>query len=266
MAGLFQVLWGQPDGSFAKAAVLNGTDDQPLIIPAGSNSITENICTRPMAVDWDADGDLDLVVGNFAGGFYVFTGQGKGAFLPKPKQLMTSDGPLKIQGVHSDPFPIDWDHDGDIDLLSGSSNGGVQWAENVAGKGETPSFEQFRDLIKPGQTVQYGKPLDEDDLVGPTTSTRIWVDDVNGDGKWDILVGDSLTLVSRPAGLSEEESAAQLAEWQKRLDAASKEYRAVIRDADKRKAAQARLQKVYEERSRFMMQARTGFVWLYLQK
>jgi len=74
MAGLFQVLWGQPVGGFKQSAVLNGTDRKPLIIPIlGGTDQTENICTRPVAVDWDGDGDLDLVVGNFAGSFYVFT-------------------------------------------------------------------------------------------------------------------------------------------------------------------------------------------------
>ena len=33
MAGLFQVLWGQADGTFKKAETLNGSDGQPLIIP-----------------------------------------------------------------------------------------------------------------------------------------------------------------------------------------------------------------------------------------
>jgi hypothetical protein len=71
-------------------------------------------------VDWDGDGNLDLVVGNFAGSFYVFSGEGKGKFQPKPKMIMTGESPLKVPGVHSDPFVIDWDNDGDLDLLSGS--------------------------------------------------------------------------------------------------------------------------------------------------
>ena len=66
MAGLFQVLYGKADGTFRKAEVLKGTDGQPLIIPANDNDqLTEKICTRPFAVDWDGDGHLDLVVGNF---------------------------------------------------------------------------------------------------------------------------------------------------------------------------------------------------------
>jgi hypothetical protein len=266
MAGLFQILWGQPDGSFNQAAELEGTDDEPLIIPADDESIIENICTRPMAVDWDADGDLDLVVGNFAGSFYVFSGDGHGQFLPEPKQIMTDNGPLKIKGVHSDPFPIDWDNDGDIDLVSGSSNGGVQWAENLAGGGKTPVFESFRDLIEPGPQVQNGEPLDDAELTGPTGSTRIWVDDVNSDGKLDVLIGDSVTLVARTDGLSKDEFERKKEDWQKQMNEASEESIAAAGDEDKLREARSRMQELYDQRSEFIIEDRTGFVWLYLQK
>ena len=85
MAGLFQVLHGKPDGTFGRAEVLKGTDGKPLIIRnPDRQEMTENICTRPFAVDWDGDGQLDLVVGNFSGTFYWFKGQGNGKFPPKP--------------------------------------------------------------------------------------------------------------------------------------------------------------------------------------
>src|SRR5437899_617107 len=121
-------MYGKADGTFRKAEVLKGVDGQPLILPAG-----ENICTRPFAVDWDGDGHLDLVVGNVAGTFYWFKGQGKGKFLPKPEQIKAGGRPLKIDGKHSDPFVIDFDGDGSLDLVSGSGDGGVYWARNKAG-------------------------------------------------------------------------------------------------------------------------------------
>jgi VCBS repeat protein len=230
MAGLFQVLYGNADGTFRKAEVLKGTDGQPLIIPIqGREQQTENICTRPFAVDWDADGHLDLVLGNFSGTFYWFKGEGKGKFQPKPQALKAGERPLRIEGAHSDPFAVDWDGDGDLDLLSGSSSGGVQWAENRAGKGKPPELRPFQWLIKSGRSIEHGQPLSEEQLTGPTTSTRVWVDDVNGDGKLDLLVGDSVTLIAPATDL-------------------------IAEGSRKKPAAEVK------------QQDRTGFVWLYLQK
>jgi hypothetical protein len=247
MEGLFQVLYGKADGTFRKAEVLKGTDDKPLIIP--TEDPREKICTRPFAVDWDCDGRLDLVVGNLAGSFYWLQGQGKGKFRPKSEAIKTGKEPLRIQG-HGDPFAIDWDGDGDIDLLSGSDQGGVQWAENTAGKGKPPELRPFQWLIKPGRLIEWMQPLSEEELTGPTTATRIWVADVNGDGKLDVLVGDWVVLIAPAKGVSAEEFKKRRATWQKALDAASnKEFN-----------------KIYSQRTEFMKEDRTGFVWLYLQK
>jgi len=268
MAGLFQVLRGNKDGTFQKAEVLKGTDGEPLIIPAkGEEKLTEKICTRPFAVDFDGDGQVDLVVGNFSGTFYWFKGEGKGKFLPKPEQIMTNDGaPLKIPGAHSDPFVIDWNGDGAVDILSGSSNGGVWIAENIAGKGKMPAFKQFRELIKPGTRIEYGQPLSENELTGPTHATRIWVADVNGDGKLDLIVGDSVTLVTPGKGLSKEEFQKKFAKWQEDFKAAQAALSKSSGDAKTQKAAMDEYRKVFDSRSQFMKEEMTGFVWLYTQK
>ncbi len=267
MAGLFQVLYGKADGTFRRAEVLKGTDGEPLIIPLkGGEPMTEKICTRPFAVDWDGDGPLDLVVGNFSGTFYWFKGQGQGKFPPKPELIKAGDSPLKVAGAHSDPFVIDWDGDGDFDLLSGSGNGGVQWAENRAGKGIAPELSPFRPLIPPGPPIESGQRLGEDDLTGPTRATRVWVDDVNSDGKLDLLVGDSVTLISPVEGLGAEEFKKKYADWQDAFKAASSAFGSAAGDAKAQAKANEEYSKVYSRRAEFMHEDMTGFVWLYLQK
>ena len=269
MAGLFQVLWGEKGGVFKPAETLCGTDGEPLIIPVeGKEQITKNICTRPIAVDWNGDGHLDLVVGNFEGTFHLFTGEGRGKFQPKSEPIKAGNQPLNLKGHHSDPFVVDWDGDGDLDLLSGSTDGGVQWAENVGSKGSTPQLKPFTWLIPPVGQVTYGGSLAEKDLKGPTTATRIWVDDVNGDGKLDILVGDNILVSSRKDGLTQEEYETQKTRWdeeQVRLLAQLNGLPADASAAERNKANLA-FQQHQQKRAKFVNEARTGFVWLYVQK
>jgi hypothetical protein len=272
MAGLFQVLWGKPGGKFKEAVELKGTDGQPLIIPvkgkAGEgDDWIKNICTRPFAIDWNADGHLDLVVGNFLGTFYVFKGEGKGRFAPLPEEIKSHDKSLTLKkGHHSDPFVIDWDGDGDLDLLSGSSEGGVQWAENRAGPGKLPQLEDFQILIEPGPQNEWGDILRESDVKGPLTCTRIWIDDFNGDGKLDVFVGDLVNLVSPADNLTEKQFKEKFAAWSKALEEVSAIKNTETKDEKKRREAAERAQKLYNERSEFMKDDSTGFVWLYLQK
>ncbi len=202
MVGLFHVLRGQEDGSFAAAEALTGTDGELLMVhhelTDRAQQLTENICTRPFAVDWDGDADLDLVVGNFKGTFFVFSGEGAGSFLPRPTALTSADGAvMRTAGAHSDPFVVDWDGDGDLDLLATSHTGEIQWAENQALDGADDA-----DLGKaiPAQLAAFQTLIAPTPAAGPAGSTRIHVEDVNGDGKLDVLVGDTVTIDGTSTG------------------------------------------------------------------
>ncbi|MBX3472907.1 MAG: VCBS repeat-containing protein [Planctomycetes bacterium] len=196
MVGSYWVLYGDKEGKFAKPVELMGTDGKLLQVVhdlkgSAGDRLTQNICSRPFAVDWNGNGHLDIVAGNFEGSFFVFTGEGKGKFAPKAAQLMDTEGKaLKISGVHSDPFIIDWDNDGDLDLLTGSSDGNIYWAENVRSRDEkvtgadrTPELTALKLLIK--------APAASKDARAPSYGLRIWAADITGDGKLDILVGDT---------------------------------------------------------------------------
>jgi hypothetical protein len=287
MAGLFQVLYGDKDGTFKKAEAVQGVDGEPLIIPTkNDDQITDCICTRPFAVDWDGDGNLDIVTGNFAGTFYWFKGEGKGKFDPKPEVILAGKSPLRNKGAHSDPFIVDWDADGDLDIVSGTASGGVYWAENAAGKGKLPEMKDFKQLIAASKHEESVSIVREKDLKGPGHDTRVWVADVNGDGKLDVLVGDRVTLVEPAEGVSEDEMKAKLKDWEKDFEKAMKALAEAQQNAEKKNddkkdkdekkkdekeedplaKATKEYHRVYELRNKFMKEEMTGYVWLYLRK
>src|SRR5262249_977059 len=126
----------------------------------------------------------------------------------------------------------------------------------------------FQPLIKPpapDATRGASRVLRESDVKGPTYATRVWVADINGDGKLDLIVGDSVTLVSPANGLSDAEMQKKNAEWEQAFQKVRPALNAA-RDDDARKKANEEYQKVYRKRSEFMRQEMTGFVWVYLQK
>ncbi|MFK7959560.1 MAG: FG-GAP repeat domain-containing protein [Phycisphaerales bacterium] len=294
MAGLFQVLAGKPGGGFSAATPLNGDDGQPLVIGSSTQKPVGQICTRPFAVDLDADGLLDIVAGNFGGEFHMFRGTGPGTFAARSTMLVAAkadanngrarrgpsfDGPTAKKAslavpMHSDPFLIDWDGDGDHDMLSGTARGGVMIAMNT-GTPQAPSFAAFRDLVA-APAKAHAMPTDditlgESHLTGPAGSTRVWSADVDDDGDLDLLVGDTQVVYHAGEGVTVAQAKAAMATF-----SAAQQKLFVAQPMPKGDDAgsmatyereMAEWQKKYEaliaERDKTVREERTGFVWMY---
>lgn len=110
-----------------------GTNDAPLYkkfeyLSAGNEhaSIPSTCCISfsPYFVDYDADGDLDILSGSYTGEVYFFERLESGGFA-QGKFLTVADGsPLKCS-ISIAPEAIDMDGDGDLDLVIGSRTSGV---------------------------------------------------------------------------------------------------------------------------------------------
>lgn len=90
----------------------------------------------PVAIDWDRDEDVDLICGDEDGrvAFIENTGKFRDG-LPqfhKPKYFQQEPGFVKC-GALATPVSVDWDEDGDEDLVCGNSAGYIEFIENLDG-------------------------------------------------------------------------------------------------------------------------------------
>jgi hypothetical protein len=197
----------------------------------------------PCLCDWDADGDLDLLVGEIGGTIYLIPNEGtpKAYAYGKPRLLEIDAGTatvsltdrlraavqggspnaLRVQG-DAGPFAADWDGDGKLDLLCGSGDGGVKWFRNI-GTPTAPRLAAGVDLV-PAQRNDPSKPATEPQ---PGTRSKVCAADWNGDGKLDLLVGDFAMLQPPKPELTPEREK-ENAEKTAKAEELMKEYQKVI--------------------------------------
>ena len=205
------------------------------------------------AADLDGDEKLDIVSGNYSGLFVLFRGEGHGRFESEATWLW-GDGEVRKKEQmqvteHGDPFLVDWDADGDLDLLSGSGQGGAFLFPNVGSRTD-PHFGKRVQLLEPPGYRETNE-LGDAHLTGPSTGTRLWVEDLNGDGKLDLSVGDNVTLYHAAEGVSDKTAKEKLAAW-----------RTAVKALDQKDFA-AQYERLERERDAFVREDRTGFVWVY---
>ncbi|QEC54118.1 FG-GAP repeat domain-containing protein [Anseongella ginsenosidimutans] len=147
----------------------------------------------PVAVDWDKDGHIDLVVGDEDGRVALLrnTGQVKGSMpvWESPLYFQQKAGNLKF-GALATPFSTDWDNDGDEDLVAGNSAGYIAFIENLDG-GNPPRWAKPR-LLKAAGSVIRIQAGTNGSIQGPAEAkwgyTTLSVADWDGDGLKDLLV------------------------------------------------------------------------------
>lgn len=147
-----------PSYALEDANIIKGIDVKSYAIPALG--------------DLDGDGDLDLLIGRGDGRLSHFENTGN---TTSPAMDWTSDFYKSIDvGLSAAPFLIDWDNDGDLDLLIGNEAGRIEYWRN---DGSPNSFV-------PVQAASQLGGIQVDILAVPCPI------DWDGDGLTDLLVGE----------------------------------------------------------------------------
>jgi hypothetical protein len=149
----------------------------------------------PAAIDWDGDGDVDLLVGDEDGRVALVEHTGKIAdgtpvFLP-PRYFQQEADRVKC-GALATPVGVDWDGDGDEDIVSGNTAGYIQFYENLGtGQGNLPKWAAPRRLEADGKTIRIEAGRNGS-IQGPCEAkwgyTTLSVADWNHDGLLDLVV------------------------------------------------------------------------------
>lgn len=143
--------------------------------------------------DWNRDGNPDIFVGKEDGRVVLMLGTGNfndgiPEFTP-PRYLQQEAENVKV-GALTTPFSVDWDGDGDEDIIAGDTAGYINFVENLGG-GATPKW------AKPVYLTAHGEPIriqagPNGSIQGPAEAkwgyTVLNVADWDHDGLNDIIV------------------------------------------------------------------------------
>ena len=163
----------------------NPTYEEPQQLMIGEDPIDVFGMPSPNFADFDGDGDLDLLCGEFTDGFTWFHNIGtrtKPLYAPGRK-LLRNGQPLTMHLCMIVVSAPDWDKDGDIDLIVGQEDGRVALLEHTgktdAKNGNMPIFAEPRFFQQEADDLQFGV------LITPVGF------DWDGDGDEDIVAGNS---------------------------------------------------------------------------
>ena len=155
---------------------------KPELLQAGGKVIDVFGRPSPNFADFDGDGDLDLLCGEFRDTFTYFENIGsrrEPKYAP-PRKLLSGGKPLTMHLCMIVPVAIDWDGDGDVDLVVGQEDGRVALLEHTGRirKG-LPVFKKPRFFKQQAGELKFG--------VLATPAGFDW----DGDGDQDLICGNS---------------------------------------------------------------------------
>ncbi len=135
--------------------------------------------SRPFVVDYNLDGNKDLLVGTADGTVALFLNRGSNAAPAISEYLLLTieDEPIDV-GTDAAPFMVDYDNNGTADLLVGNGEGLLYYFKNVA-HNTAPAFTSPV-LLADGDGIP----------ITVETSCMPCVVDWNGDDRKDILLGN----------------------------------------------------------------------------
>ncbi|MFC1499266.1 FG-GAP repeat domain-containing protein, partial [Verrucomicrobiota bacterium] len=189
-------------GSDLAPAFNNGSSGFTLL-QVGGTAFDAAYNSTPEIVDWDNDGDWDILCGNYSGYVYLLVNDAGPGAVPSfsSSSLITDNGSNLDVGAESHPVVFDWNGDGKKDLLVGDSNGKIRYYENV-GTDAAPSFNGFSFVQAAGADIDVGE------------YARPEIFDWNNDLVSDLVVGASdgrvrYYIASRPGTVIVPESATE---------------------------------------------------------
>jgi hypothetical protein len=197
---------GEGKGKFAAREVIKDKSDKPILKVPDQKDSVESFGSWMALVDWDADADLDILVGTYDGSMFLRLNEGsrtKPAYATENMWVQIGGKRLRVPGAahdptggsgHANPVIADWDGDGLWDLVTGSANGGVYYYRN-AGEAGKPRFEAPIALVSAHEGIGYAEVLEAGQEPKPGIRSQIAVTDYDGDGKLDLLVGDFCTYL-----------------------------------------------------------------------
>lgn len=199
MPGEISIFPGTAEGP-AKSRVVEETPTQPA---TDDGSDTTSTMSTMNLIDWDKDGDLDMVIGSTKGTVTVNINRGD-AKSPKfgaREPVLGADGKALRVCQKSDPLPVDWDGDGIFDLLVGDEAGDVTFFRGRADRRFEAGVSLFSGKAQP-EKRGYAQVKEALGSAAPTPGYRLRVEtaDWNADGKLDLLIGNCETVDSTTHG------------------------------------------------------------------